>query len=230
MSTGARTRRQRRIAASAELGEFVGQLRAHQDACDRNWMTRHDSREDCALWLVTPVSHGNRSEDARDDSNYEVAKRLLDEASGFAERCTWPDWTAADGTVYPGAAYWRGGTATRDDAWPGGVICTLLVRADDAAALRVLQRIVSALADYPVLDDAHFYELEWDRAHPDGDAGACYSEDEECPCASRNHAHTGSEFRTADADEDNEIYCMRCGEYVTPGSVAGNGNTHGEDD
>jgi hypothetical protein len=222
--TSTRTRR-------AEAMPLVADLRVHEDECDRNWMTRHDSREDRSLWLVTPISHGTRSEDARADSNYEVAERLLNEASSFAERCQWPDWTAPDGTVYPGTAYWSGGTATRDDAWPGGVIETLLIRADDAPAIRELDRIIGALADYPVLDDEHCSALEWDRAHPDGDDGPCYSEDElGCPCASRNHDHAGPDFRPEDADEDGEIYCKRCGEYVTPGSVAGDGNTHGEDD
>jgi len=225
--SGARTHRTRRIAEAMPL---VADLRKHGSLYDQNWMTRHDSREDRELWLTTPISHGNRSEDARDDSNYEVAERLLNEASSFAERCTWPDWTAQDGTVHPGTEYWSGGTRERDDAWPGGVIHTLLVRADDAPALRVLNQIIDALADYPVLDDEHYSDLEWDRNHPDGDDGQCYSEDEECPCVSRNHAHTGPGFQPEDADEDNEIYCKRCAEYVTPGSIAGDGNTHGEDD
>jgi hypothetical protein len=225
---GARTRRARRIAASLELGDLVGQLRKHEDACDRNWMTRHDSHEDRSLWLVTPISHGNRSEDARDDSNYEVAQRLIDEASSFAERGKWPDWTAADGTVYPGTPYWSGGTAERHDAWPGGVIETLLVRADDAPALRVLNRVIRALADYPVLDDGHCGELEWERAHPSDDE--CYSEDDMgCPCAVRNHDHTGADFKPEDADEDGEVWCRACSEYVIPGSRVGDGNTHGED-
>jgi hypothetical protein len=224
--TSTRTRRAARIAAAMDI---VGQLRVHEGECDRNWMTRHDSEEDRSLWLVTPISHGTRSEDARADSNYEVAGQLISEASSFAERRRWPDWTAPDGTVYPGPEYWSGGTATRSDAWPGGVIETLLVRADDAPALRVLSRIIDALADYPVLDDVHCHEMEWDRAHPSDHE--CYSEDEMgCPCAVRNHDHTGPDFRPEDADEDGEIYCRSCSEYVIPGSRAGDGNAHGEDE
>jgi hypothetical protein len=228
MGTGARTRRIQRIAAS-ELGEFTAKLRAHGDERDRDWLTRHDSREDPALWLVAPISHSDRSQDARDDSNYEVAERLLNEASGFAARRQWPDWTAADGTVYPGPSYLAGGTATRYDAWPGGVIETLLVRADDALALRELRRIIAALEYYPVLDDEHHSDLEWSRAHPS--ENECYSEDENgCPCAVRNHDHAGPDFRPEDAEDDGQVWCARCREYVIPGTSAGDGNTHDEDE
>jgi hypothetical protein len=221
MST--RSKRAARIAATAGLGEFISQLRAHEDACDRNWMTRHDSHEDRALWLITPISHGTREEDALDDSNYAVAERLLNEASSFGERCQWPDWTAADGTVYPGTAYYTGGTATRDDAWPGGVIETILVRADDAPALRELMGIVSALSDYPVLDDEHHSELEHERSHPSD--RECYA-DEQCECEVRNHEHAGDGFGPDDADEDGEVYCDCCREYVRPGTRVIYGELH----
>lgn len=223
--SGARTRRIRRIAAALPL---VKDLRAYEDGRNRDWMFRHDSRENPALWLVTPISHGTRSDDARADSNYEVAERMLNEASGFSAIVKWPDWTAQDGTVYPGVSYLAGGTGTRHDAWPGGTIETLLVRADDAPALLVLERIIRALSDYPVLDDEHCSDLEWRHDHPSEDE--CYSEDEECPCAVRNHAHTGEGFGPEDAGENGEVYCRRCSAYVVPGSVVGDGNTHGEDD
>jgi hypothetical protein len=175
--------------------EIVGRLRAHEDACDRVIWTRHDSREDRALWLVTPISHGNREESACDDSNYEVAETILTAASSFGE------------------------VSTRYDAWPGGVIETLLVRADDAPALRELARIVDALSDYPILDDEHCSELEWDRAHPSDHE--CYSEDEDCPCEVRNHDHA---FSADEADEDSEAWCALCREYVAPGSRVGAGS------
>lgn len=216
--TATRTRRAQRIAHAMPI---VSKLRAHESECDDNWMTRHDSREDRALWLVTPISHGTREENTRADSNYETAERLLNEASSFGEHGQWPAWTAADGTVYPGEKYVTGGTSTRDDAWPGGIIETLLIRADDAPAIRELERIIDALEDYPVLDDEHFSGLEWDRNHPSDDE--CYAE-YDCSCAVRNHDHTGPGFAPDDADEDGEIYCQKCSEYVIPGTRVGNGD------
>lgn len=38
-----------------------------------------------------------------------------------------------------------------------------------------------ALADYPVADEMHFSELEWESNHPSGDPH-CYSEDDDCGC------------------------------------------------
>ena len=198
--TSTRTRRAQRIASALVI---VSQLRAHESQCDSVFWARHDSREDRALWLVTPVSHGNREENARDDCNYEVAEETLTAASSFGE------------------------VSTRYDAWPGGVIETLLVRADDALALRELGRIIDALSDYPVLDDERCSELEWDRAHPSDHE--CYSEDEDCPCAVRNHDHTGPDFSPDDADVDGEIWCYACREYVKPGTRAGAGNCQRED-
>jgi hypothetical protein len=175
--------------------EIVSRLRAHEDACDQTMWTRHDSHEDRALWLVTPISHGTRDESARDDSNYEVAERILTDASSFGE------------------------VGTRYDVWPGGVIETLLVRADDAPAIRELARIVDALEDYPILNDEHCSELEWERAHPSDHE--CYSEDEDCRCAVRNHDHV---FSADEVDADGEAWCDCCREYVTPGTQVGAGS------
>lgn len=186
--SGARSKRIRRIAAAMPL---VGDLRTHESSCDRVWWARHDSSEDRALWLVTPISHGTRDEDTLADSNYAVAEKQLTEASSFGE------------------------VGTRDDAWPGGVIETLLVRADDAPALRELQSIIRALADYPVLDESHYSELEYERNHPSDHE--CYA-DEDCVCEVRTHTHTGDGFGPGYADEDGEVWCRFCYEYVVPGS------------
>ena len=177
---GARATRMRRIAASAELGPLVRKLRGHEAECDSVFWARHDSDEDRALWLVTPVSHGTREEDAIADSNYSVAESRLTRASSFAELHQprnmhgdpLPDWPA----------YWQSeGLGTRSDAWPGGVIETILVRADDAGALRELSRIISEIEGYPVLDEDHWSELEHERNHPSDHE--CYAdEDEECGC------------------------------------------------
>jgi hypothetical protein len=200
---GARTRRIRRIAASTELGELVEKLGLQGDAYDRNWWSRHDSREDRTLWLATPVGHGNREESAVDDSNYEVAETILTDASSFGE------------------------VSTRYDAWPGGLIETLLVRADDAPALRELARIIDALESYPILDDEHHSEMEWDRAHPSDHE--CYADDQ-CGCEVRNHDHAGEGFSAEYADEDGEVFCDLCREYVRPGTRVVYGELEDEDE
>lgn len=230
--SGARTRRIRRIQDSDELGEFVAKLDAYRAGRDSDWMLRHDTRENPAVWLTTPIS-SSKMDEPRDESNYETAQQLLNEASGFARRVVYgPDFKFAgyDVKVPPGGySYLSGGTSERGDAWPGGTISTLLVRADDWGALRCLKQIIDALADYPVLDDEDCSRREWEHDHPS--EHECYSDaGDDCPCAVRNHAHIGPGFQPEDADEDGEVYCDRCSEHVVPGTIAGQGNTHGEDD
>lgn len=190
--TGARSRRAERIASALPI---VASLRGHEAEVDRVWWSRHDSSEDRSLWLVTPVSHGTREEDALADSNYDTAERLLAEASSF------------------------GDTDTRYDLWPGGRIETILVRADDAGALRCLQGIVSALADYPVLDDTHYSELQWERDHPSDHE--CYAEDCSCPVAEHEAAMRKLGQRGAHPfgvpDSDGEVWCGTCGTWVEGG-------------
>ncbi len=77
--TGARARRAARIASALPI---VAELRGHERECNETWWARHDSREEPALWLVTPVSHGNREADALDDSNF---ASTLDNTSSFEE-------------------------------------------------------------------------------------------------------------------------------------------------
>lgn len=149
--SGARTKRARRLA---KIFPIVADLTGHGRECDQVWWARHDSRE---AWyeLTTPISRNARdSEDALAESNFRVAKRIIDAVSPF-------------------------GTSYRWDAWPGGQIQTLVIRADDAAALREMTGIVNSLSDYPVLDDEDHSELEWEQWHPSDTE--CYNdEDPEC--------------------------------------------------
>lgn len=147
--SGARTRRAKRLA---RIFPIVGELKAHGAECDGVWWSRRDSRH---AWyeLTTPISKNARGDDALAESNFRVAERMIDERSSF-------------------------GTSYRWDAWPGGQIQTLIIRADDAGALREVTGIVNALSDYPVLDDSDFSELEWERDHPS--ESECYSEYDCC--------------------------------------------------
>src|SRR5687767_4940068 len=147
--SGARTRRARRLA---EIFPLAQELAEHLKEINGVWWARHDSRE---AWYEAPlpISVNARGDSARAESNFRVAERLIDEASSF-------------------------GTSYRWDAWPGGQIKTLVIRLDDAGALRMAQGIIYSLSDYPVLDDSDFSELEWEQNHPNEQE--CYSEYDCC--------------------------------------------------
>jgi hypothetical protein len=186
--------RERRAARIAAALPIVAELRGHEAEVDGVWWSRHSSSEDRALWLATPISHGTREESALADSNYEVAERMLTEASSFGE------------------------VGTRDDLWPGGRIETLLVRSDDAGALVALQGIVGALEDGEPLDSEHHDALEDDRNHPS--KGECYG-DGDCGCEVAEHrrkvarlgeaqAHASLPWTRNPHDGDMERACALC--------------------
>lgn len=156
---GARKRRADRIAA---VIPFAKQLQAHGRECDNIWWARRSDRQDW-FWLTIPLSVNARGDTAIQESNYEVAQQRVDAVSPF-------------------------GTDYRIDLWPGGQIHTLTVRADDAAALRELDRLVAALQDYPALDEQDVSAREWDHNHPDGGERECYAEDG-CSCVYSTHRH-----------------------------------------
>lgn len=156
MSKGARTRRAARIAA---VMPFVAKLSAHTAEVNSVWWARRVDRASGPTWLALPFSRNGRGPqsiaDVVGESNYEVIGADLEKVSAF-------------------------GTDYRIDAWPGGTIHTLMVRADDALAIRAAEQWIDALADYPIADDDHHSEMEWAFNHP-GDT-ECYSEDPDCSC------------------------------------------------
>ncbi|WP_433662721.1 hypothetical protein ACQPW1_11565 [Nocardia sp. CA-128927] len=156
---GARKRRADRIAAVIPL---VKNLQTHSRECDSVWWARRTDRQDW-FWLTTPFSVNARGDTAIQESNYEVAQQYIAALSPF-------------------------GTDYRIDLWPGGRIHTLTVRADDAAALRELDRIITALQDCPILDEQDVSAREWDHNHPDGGERECYAESC-CTCVYRTHRH-----------------------------------------
>lgn len=147
--SGARTRRAKRLA---RIFPIAAQLSAHGQECDDIWWARRDSRHD---WfeLTTPISRNSRGDTPLAESNFRVTERLLNEGSAF-------------------------GFSYRYDLWPGGQIQTIVIRTDDAGALRTIQGIVNALSDYPVLSDDDHSELQWEEDHPS--ETECYSEYECC--------------------------------------------------
>lgn len=154
---GARTRRAARIRYAMGI---VDELLQHTYDVNSDWMTRrYDYRSDetPGMWLTTPFAKNGRGDTALAESNYRVISADLERVAAF-------------------------GTDYRVDAWPGGTIHTLLVRSDDALALRAVRQWIDALADYPVADEMDWSELEWEQNHPDAD-NYCYAEDpESCGC------------------------------------------------
>ncbi|WP_067665604.1 hypothetical protein [Nocardia miyunensis] len=157
---GARTRRARRVAEAIPL---AATLRAHGAECDSSPMTR---RASCQRWfeLTTPLTVDDRGDTPAVESNFDVAESRINAASAF-------------------------GVGYRYDLWPGGTLRTLVVRADDAGALDALDAVITALENYPVLDDEDLWQREWDQNHPDGGTRECHA-DHDCGCHYRTHQHT----------------------------------------
>lgn len=157
--SGARTRRIARIAAAMPI---VAELIGHTGEVDSVWWSRRVDRSDGPpVWLSTPFSRNGRGDEPLAESNYRVISADIERVAAF-------------------------GTDYRIDAWSGGTIHTLMVRADDALALRAVAQWVSALSDYPVADDSDHSEEEWSQNHPTnfltGEIMECYSGNDNCSC------------------------------------------------
>jgi len=197
---GARTRRINRVR---EIFPFVKRLEDHLAEIERSQWTRPVSRGDW-FWLPLPISKNGRGDEPLAESNFRVAQREIESVAAF-------------------------GTDYRVDAWPGGVIHTLMIRADDPAAVRMAQRLIDALEEYPILDEMDLAEEEWNQNHPR--EGECYAE-EECGCEvaeerrrkaerseyheSRGHVQALSEAGfVPDVDDDGDWWCPDCEEWVS---------------
>jgi hypothetical protein len=83
--------------------------------------------------------------------------------------------------------------------WGFGWVEEIVFDASRIDVVKVIEEWVGALADYPIANDDHFYQLEWDENHPEGDR-YCYSQDRDCPC-DRPHVN---DPKPADEDDDND--------------------------
>ena len=120
----------------------------------------------------------HRDSDPLEESNYSVAMRILAELAnvdpldiGYIRR-SW-DYPFTDGDSPVAVA--------RFGHWAVGWITELMVRSDHAELVAKALELAEYVAEqYPVLDDSHYAELEWNRNHPDD--GECYSDDPDCGC------------------------------------------------
>jgi hypothetical protein len=154
---GARTKRAARLAKIFD----VDSLRGGETAMNRSWMTQRDGDYEW-YWVPIGIAYHNAS-DLVDESNFEVAEQLLEAASDF------------------------GDYRYRYDNWVGPQVKTLMVRVDDAGALREALAMVATLTDYPVLSDADLSEREhaatlayWDESQR-GDVQSLMSSAHEVP-------------------------------------------------
>lgn len=123
----------------------------------------------------------HRDSDPLAESNYSVAMRELARLAGVDPVNI--DWVGAP---------WRTGrefdpaddcpiAVARFGHWAVGWVQELVVRVDRPDLVELATQLSEYVAEqYPVLDDHHYIELEWQRNHPDD--GECYSEDPDCPC------------------------------------------------
>lgn len=123
MGMGARTKRAKRLAQVFD----VASLRGGETAMNRSWMTQRDGDYEW-MWVPVGVSVHNGSS-LVEESNFEVAERMLDEACEF--------WVSY-----------------RYDNWVGPQLKTLMIRVDDAGALRTALEIRETLSEYGILDEA----------------------------------------------------------------------------
>lgn len=129
MGMGARTKRAKRLEKIFDVAE----LRGDEQAMNRSWMMQRDGDYE---WMWVPVGVSvHYGSSLIEQSNFEVAERMLDEACEFWTRC-------------------------RYDNWVGPQIRTLMVRVDDAGALRTALEIRACLSEYGILDESDVSERE----------------------------------------------------------------------
>jgi hypothetical protein len=149
-----------------------------------------DRRAFEGLWYALPFSR-TRDADAREESNFTVISNDLE--TRFPE------------TVQSHSfGHWACGWYER-----------LYVRKDDVAAILAAQAWADALAGYPVADEEHCSELEYERDHPN--ETDCYSSDPECSCPVNTHECAemlASAFESGEVTKDSEEwYCDFCGDW-----------------
>lgn len=186
MGMGARARRTKRIMESS-LGDFVRECQGYEGEREefrRSWSGGFGYRNDTNEWgqpsgvkyVTTPLGT-HRDADALAESNWSVISPAMEKADSFGHV-----------SEHAGSFVHTEGSCL--NGWNDSV----MVRVDDAVALREAMNFVNALSDYPVLDEEDYSEREWAANHPSN--GKCWAEN--CDCAQGQHD------RMNEASEDGE--------------------------
>ena len=151
---GPRTKRMMRLA---RLFPELPKFQELERELNGNWMMLHASRE-ASFEVPLPISVCDAGQSEADrvlaESNYEVARERIEAAMLFDD-----------------------GVSTRTDHWVGPPITTLVIRGDDAGAVREAARIIDALEMYGVLDEADYDQRCREEAQREW--AGCYQSDVE---------------------------------------------------
>lgn len=200
---GVRSRRIQRILSAMPVAQ---KLRDYTKEVHQGATFHINRREMEGMWYATPFMR-TRDSGALEESNFQViygdlTKRLPETVSDH-----------------------------RFGHWGCGWFERVYVRADDAPAIKAVGDWIDALADYPIADEQHYSETEWEMNHPSD--RECYAEDSEdcsCPVGVRLReieAHScliefacavwapGDKEEYTEIDEsDNTFYCDYCGTWT----------------
>lgn len=151
---GPRTKRMMRLA---KLFPDLPKFQELERELDGNWWSLHASRE-ASFEVPLPISVCDAGQSEADrvlaESNYAVAEERLEAAALFDDAVSY-----------------------RTDHWVGPPITTLVIRGDDAGAVREASAIIACLEMYGVLDKADYDQRCRDEAQREWDN--CYQSDVE---------------------------------------------------
>lgn len=146
---GPRTKRMMRLA---RLFPELPKFQELERELDGNWLTLHASSEasfEVPLPLSTCDAGMSEADRVLAESNYAVAEERLEAAALFDDAVSY-----------------------RTDHWVGPPITTLVIRGDDAGAVREAAEIIATLEMYGVLDEADYAQRcaeeaqrEWDNCY-----------------------------------------------------------------
>jgi len=153
----------------SSLGDFVRECQGYEgerESFRRNWSGGFGFRDSHGgvKYVTTPLGT-HRDADALNESNWSVIRPAMEAADSFGH-----------------VSEHAGSFVHTEGSCLNGWNDSIMVRVDDAVALREAMSFVNALSDYPMLDEEDFSEREWENNHSDG---KCWADN--CECALGAH-------------------------------------------